>query len=102
MYPGIGTTKDNPHLPGFRYGAVFQLANEDYTRHVNVICNDCGNFGPGNKYNHETYFDLQPGVQQALWGHTNGGKEPIHYQLLGHWTSDPTHGKGPYSATMPS
>ena len=100
MYPGIGITKDNPYLPGFRYGMIVQLMDDTQTRRVNCIANDCGNFGPGNTYNHTAYFDLQPGVQVALWGQT-GGTHKIYYQILGYWTSDPTHGKGPYSATMP-
>lgn len=97
MYSGIGVSTENPNYPGLglQYGAVLQLRNPVNQKCVNVIVNDCGNFGLGNKYNNDAYLDLQPGPVTALGleAESNG---TIDFCKLSQWTSDPTGGKGPY------
>lgn len=79
-YNSIWANDDFPELAN-GYGTVLEVRSPDTGRTVKAVVADCGNFGPHNKYNHETALDLPPNTYNALG--LSPGKHSIEYRVVG-------------------
>ena len=71
---------DFPELAG-GYGTVLELRSPETGKTCRAVAADCGNFGPHNKYNHNTALDLPPNTLNALG--LSKSTHPIEYRVVG-------------------
>ena len=72
--------EDFPELAG-GYGTVLELRSPETGKTCRAVAADCGNFGPHNKYNHNTALDLPPNTLNSLG--LSKSTHPIEYRVVG-------------------
>lgn len=63
------------------YGTVLEIRSPETGKTCRAVVADCGNFGPHNKYNHNTALDLPPNTLNALG--LSKSTHPIEYRVVG-------------------
>lgn len=72
--------EDFPELSG-GYGTILEIRSRETGKTCRAVVADCGNFGPHNKYNHDTALDLPPNTLNALG--LSKSTHPIEYRVVG-------------------